>query len=972
MSASAPAKRRRTTHRAPSRNVDVHNLTDWLRSGHLQHIDRIFVIRTSSSDKRGFRAMFETGVALMPNDPDVRVLGDIGHRIVLDEGASDRRRLGAMELRRGSVPQGHGTALLGWLVPIGRTLFVLFLQTARKADLPGPTHDQRRNAFTEAMCEIVRRLQPKALHTPMLNRLVRNVRFGQQLMDCLRDWKVDVWVNGVQAPIAGDVGELSSFVSSFFAARDADQTIARLTGIEALIYDEGQWYTTTRFLTFTWRPRTEYREDPITRERQPHVDNPRDLEVVPGSVPLFDRFVELASTRGMTRRQIGEELGRLGVRSRAPKDFGEPVTLDQLANPANAVSTLLQRRWLDAWHTGTYRTSVRLKADISASHPGLAEDISEIETKGGETIYALDVEIPLPMPDRGWWLDDATYRRLLELHHSSTPQKTGRAASRGTRRPLSSLSQWDDPQTGRQHRLGTFDSSDTYSCLWRPIETAYDEHGATLGWEKPHKLNKLASVNARELHQSIARELLRLAEDLEDQTVALWRPTPAPEAAPDARARREVDRCNQAVERAEARLRGIRTERQIARGDGRLDELALLDKDEREARAEQAAAIQARDAAIAAADALAEDPGEPTEQLVDADLGSLEVIATALMQCDGHAPAALGDALARLMPNTLRVYPAATGLTVTWEAEAELPLRDGTIARRRIASAEPVRGIAFTVHGGGGPDWDERLAEEYFDLGTDLVEVCRSRGVNDSGKADSYPIKRLRHWLREHGVNSEGLRRAALDAPPEARRALARALRDEPQNPYEVLLGQVYRSNAPWGVCWAASTHDTYRAVLAALLEIDPDGANPVEVAEHAHVRWRDLVDLTGSQIIGRPRSGPITRGPALHRNWTRGNGDKHDRTLSVMRCPHSDCLGLVSQGQPGILIQLLVPELGPDALICRSCRRRPDRPDVVFPGTYLDAWRGGRRRGITSSAGHGMLGSQLGTWPSGWIVCAA
>ena len=130
MSQSSPTIRKRR-NAAPASLTSVVRLDAFLATAPARRCTRVFVIRTSNESRVQFEAMFQAGVSLLPDDPDVQVLAGEGPSIVMPEGAQRRADLGAMELRRGSVPGGWGTKLLGWLIPIGRTLFVLYLDTAR-------------------------------------------------------------------------------------------------------------------------------------------------------------------------------------------------------------------------------------------------------------------------------------------------------------------------------------------------------------------------------------------------------------------------------------------------------------------------------------------------------------------------------------------------------------------------------------------------------------------------------------------------------------------------------------------------------------------------------------------------------------------------------------------------------------------------------------------------------------------------
>ena len=954
--------------RSPQRAAAVESLDDWLQDPRRAAVRQIVVIRTSSTSRINFSAMFEAGVAMLPNDPDVAQLAEIGHRIVLDEGADERARLGALELRRGSVAGVSGRALLGWLVPVGHTVFVLYLQTARLADVAGETPDQAKNCFTEAMCQIVRALKPARVYAPLLSRLFRNRDFAAQLMRTLREYRTDVWVEGKRFPLTGSEGALTSLIHTHFAAMEADSNVARLGAIEASIYEAGQWYTTSRLLPFTWRPVTITRHNPLTGETERHVPNDRDLEVTPGSVAAFDQFVQMLSDPTQSLHDVGMALGTAGVRERAPRHFGDPRLLSDLAQPATAVASLIQQRWLDVWLTGIYSTSIKLKSDLRDSHPKLSDHIAEREDG---TLW-LDVEIPLPVPERGHWLTGDMYDRLMLVRRAPTPQRLGRAASTGDRRPLSSLAQWDDRDAGRQYRLGTFDSSHTYSVLWRPLATAYNRSGHGLGWDKRSKRNKLAAVNCQALHESIGAALIQLASDLEGQIAPLIVPanSSAVGICPVVRARTTRDTAADRVARIDFRLRGIRRDRQEARGRDDDDEVAALDEDRAEALLALDEARDALDEAEKALETASASSSEPKEAPAGtrALLSSLELVGVALTRCGAVAPASLNDALARLLGTSLRVHPTASSLAVVWECTASIPLVDGGAGTYHLTSPQPVPGIAFTVRASGGqlpnPDWQDRLAEQYFGQGIDYPELGRIRNLDGSGRADTYLVKQMMLWLGKQGV-PVGLRAAASDAPPEVRIALRRALLGGAGTAFERHLLGCYTSPAGrWSSTWAAEDGDIPREIVAAVESAG--GGGPVAAALAAQLTGVPMASLTEHSLARRQvtRGTGIFAGPIIERvagNWARGAGPV-GRDVALRRCPHADCLGLADPADPvpGILIQLVVPELSPEGLICRSCLRRPDDSQTVFPGTYLQAWRGGRRIRSTKDGKERMIGTRL------------
>lgn len=914
---------------------NVVDLLQWLRQ-HGTGRSKVVLIRTSDKSKVDFEAQFRLAVALLPNDPDVQKLAEIGHAIVLPAGEKHRRALGAMELRRGSVPGGAGRALLGWLVPIGQTLFVLYLSTARCADIAGETPDQSKNAFTEALCEIVRQVRPATLHTPAIHRLVRNTDFGAQVVRTLRTHQVEVWAGGERLDLTGGEAQLLRMLDTWFAARDADGTVERLAGIEANMYADRTWYLTDRLLPFVWRARVTARTNPLTGEPETVIPDPHDIEVTPGSVPVFDELVVNLKNPELTLTEVGVAAGERGVRDRAPANFQAPKMLHELAQPGAAVASLIQRRWLKAYLTGRYSTQVRLKADLRKSNPALAEFVSH---RPDGSLW-LDVTVDLPLPERGYLLDQDDYDIVLAVRHGATPQRIGRAASSGDRRPLSSLSQWDDLDDRMQYRLGTFDSGKTYACLWRPLSEAYDS-GGSLGWSREQRLNKTASVRADVLHQSIGDELLRAARALEGQLAALrQRPRPSPAAQQTEQARQDASR---EVERLEVRRKGIRAERQEARGRGDDAEVQQLNADEEDVKV-QLAAAKAHLSRIG--DTSQQVQEEPRERQEAVDLGTLERVGVLLKRVGPHAPAVLNDVLHRLFAGSLRVVPDAAGLSVTWAARLHLPLADGSLGQLEIGSAQALPALAFTRRAEGSsatPDWADLLAHEFFDNGRDLVDIGKSRGLNGSGKADTYLVKSLRRWLSEQGVTSSGLRSAALDAPAAVRLPLARLLRGHaPGSPYERRLIASYSAHAAWSVTWVADGGADGRRLLDVVEALGGDHVDALEATRRSGLTWRDVIEASAPRT---PlwRGGPAAPG-AVQRNWTRGNHPANGRLLGVHSCPHRDCLARADSPRGGTLLRLPVPELGPEYLLCRACRRTPGDASTVFPELYLLPWVGGRR----------------------------
>jgi hypothetical protein len=951
----------------------VVDLTEWLAAVCGRRITTVWVIRTSNKSKREFEAMFQAGVALDPTHPDVVALRAHGHALVMPDGADTRRQLGVMELRTGSVP-GHsgrgGRALLAYLVPLGASLFVLYFDTARKADMRGPTKDQSKNYFTEALCEIIRRLRPKALHTPIFNRLVRNTDFGALVLRALREYDVTLFADGKEIPLKGSENQLLRLLETWFAARDASDTVRRLAGVEASIYKDGQWYLTEKLLPFVWRPKQEIRRNPLTAEPETIVPDSRDFEIVPGAVAVFDAWVTDLKNPQLTLADIGVELGKRGVRSRAPKHFADPPTLDKLQQPAHAVTTLLQDRWLRAYLTGTYTTQVRLKDDIRDNHPELADHVIQITDDNDEVEeLRLEVTVHLPMPERGHLLDGPDYDAVLAVRKAPTPQRIGRAASSGDRRPLSSLCQyledqapqlnaWHPPLAVRQIRLGTFDSSQTYTVLWRPLERAADGNGTVLGWTKEDRCNKLAAVNCAVLHEDIGNVLVWLAEQLEGLVAPLRRVDVVREAA-DRKAQQARNQIQAEIEELEPLAAQEIIVREALTGNP--DALAAYE-------AAGNTAVRNLENARSRLTALQADIGDAggveqaVEQTAMADLGTLELVGVALRRVGPFAPAELNELLLRLFGNSLRVAATADGLGVIWQAQVRIPLTDGTIGVYDIGSSAPLRGIAWTkrVLGATGPDWQEMLARQFFDEGMSYAELGELRGLDGSGRGDSYLVKTLRQWLRRKGVEVDVARLAAMDAPEQERQMLARLLRTgEPQTRFEQkLLAWYLDPEATWTSSWASEDGDLGRAVLAVVEQLGGAGVPAVTVAKRLGITWKQLVAVSSEwqPLWPKGRTAP----GYVERNWLRGSVPALGALLSTRRCEHDDCLGLLEHGTHGVLLRAPFPTVEPHYQLCRDCRRQPGDSETVYPDWYVLPWRGGRKQTRIVDGERRILGTHL------------
>ena len=668
----------------------VHDLGAWMRNQ--PAVTQVVVIRTSDKDRAGFRVMFKAGIAMLPGDPDMLELGAVGAEIVTDAGARDRERPGAYELRRGSVPGGKGYALLGYVMVIGTTLVVLYLETARCADIPGATKDQTRNAFMEALCILLRHFRPQVCHTPLVSRVFRNMDFAGQLLRCLRDLRIRLVAEGSEIPLGRGDDELMTILRAWFASKEADGLVSRLGNIEIGLYLDGGWYLGEHLLPFTWRARSRTEVNALTGETVRVIEDTHQLEALAEARPLLHKFLRRAGQQATTRHQLGTLLGAGGVVSRAPRHAGKNVRLDSRPDTelaANAADTLLQERWLTAWEHGHYRRTIKLKADPRAAMPELADRVIDVD----DELY-LEIETLMPSPEGGWQVDElvAAVRTRLQAD-ASRPASAGRKSKTGQQKPLNGLCQCTDLTSGVQYALTSLESGETYELRSRPTGQALDEHGVRTGWRKNDQW--LCSISARLLHASVASAIREAVRGLEEQAAVLvLRPSTDVTSCPLVT---KLARLRKDHQDAGARLEGIKQRRQTLEGkqqDGTLDvdEREALDElpgDEAKTR-EQRRAAAGRMQELKDELALQPEPEREAaqERQADAEFATIDLVAEGLARTGYRAPDALHELLARALRD-FRVQPVSYDTAVTWTATLVVPLVAGGQAEFALQSDFP-------------------------------------------------------------------------------------------------------------------------------------------------------------------------------------------------------------------------------------------------------------------------------------------
>ena len=973
--ATVPRGRRLATYAA------VKDLGSWMRAQ--PEVTQVVVIRTSDQDKSGFSVMFDAGVAMLAHDPDVQELKAIGARIVTDEGAPERARLDAYEIRRGSVVGGVGYGLLGYALVIGSTLFILYLESARTADIPGPTADQTRNTFTEVLCTLLRHFRPTAAHTPLVSRLFRSMDFAHQVLRTLRELDIELYAEGAKLDLKGK-DDLGPMLKAWFASREADAIVSRLGNIEVNMYDAGDWYLSENFLPFTWRASTRVVTNPLTGEEERIVVDKHQLEVVPESVPVLGELLRRVGQRSTTHHELGIYLGEQGVTSRAPRHFGKGVLLNSSPTThlaSNGARTLLQERWLTAWETGTYRRLIKIKSDPRVAMPSLADHIVEVTTDTGAVELYLEVNTPMPAPPGGWGISPEVFamaRARLDAEDAS-PQNLARRTSTGKQKPLNGLCSYTCGVDG--YAMTSLQSGATYELRRRPITQCTDATGHQLGWVKSDTW--LATIRAEDLHRSVGTAMAAALTQLEGRTATLQL-RPLPMATPTARSLElDTERAQDAVDAASARLHGVKADRQRLEGvrttrgldEDEAEQLNELAADERDARADRRVAVAAlKRLQHAGADTqpLAAAVACTVDGLADADVALLDVVAASLLRTSYRAPDILNQVLSRVLRD-LRVTPDRHNTAVTWTATLVVPLLDGTDAEIALHGDTPIPNHkgASKRPGTNTPAALNlpMLAEAYLRDGLELTDIGTRKGVQADGAPGSFLVKAVRAMLADQVGVSAGLVNAALDMPAPLRPSLHQALTTEAHldDPWLAHLHHVYTGPTSFGVTWCMGQHHEARLALHHLEHHTPspfDGMDSYQLSDALPFRY----DLLRQLALPRKRGRTQGRGPWLQR---RADYFTAPGTIAAQECAHPDCGQRRSTGRGGILAPIATPEttstLGRPhepllGLVCRGCRRMPGLPDLVVPATFLQHWVGGRRVQIGSGPDARWVGTRLAT----------
>ncbi len=777
------------------------------------------------------------------------------------------------------------------------------------------------NAFSNAVAQIVHRHKVRNIHIGPFHRLVRHKKAAEQLETNLIENRTVIHCDTGPIDLGTETGRDHYTLNALIGEKQYVGTIQSLTNGAHALAEFGKWpKADTQLPAAGYKFRSETDPTPVPDLDQ--LDLVRDL-------------ITWAADENVTNREIADRLaakyayGSGVAKSRA----GDATTIADLRHPETAVVNLL-RRGLPLWLSGTYEYDVAIPhhlateklRTVAKEQVRTAEDG---ENRGTRRVsYRIDFhhdELP-----GGEWIDRETIERALVVRFAPRARKaTGRAASRGQRKPLAGVAEWT---IGEEQWTVSARHAANYLVKARPVADAFDANGNRLGWLDGER-NVRAVLNPGETHRAIADAAVA---HLDRVDALSWSRSGVVVSLDGADV--DADRIPQlaaAVEKVEKRIADLEFDYEIARADRLVETARARLRDLEDARRELK---ETQDRIAAAQNALGE------RRLLDAEAAgnahNLAATFAALHGVELDAPAALNDLLRHTLAD-FRATIVDDGLAVELSFGVRVSSTDGPIVLGPVTVrvTNRARKVSEVRH--------EALVAAVFRDGMTLDEAAAAHGYTVAANAS----KRLHRELAELIPNSE-LRAAALACPvAETKLVLWHAYEANREGKaFRVPAGidlafaqhvlDVYGdANRGWVRAWASGSHVTARAAVEA-----------VKISGDAGMKWDDLIDiLEPGSTRGRRRlvSDELTTGkgsgfgsehaivfdPVLDRSekWHGRNGD---RRVWVRECPYC--------GERTLSHVLRVPEV-PGGLVCRSCRHTPSLPTVTFPEGYLTDWPGHR-----------------------------
>ena len=885
--------------------------------------DLVFIRISATGDFEKYENQHLTAEKIFSYLPDAPHLEALPREVRMPGVENDALRAehGVVPLYFSDLPNaGRKKNFLGYAFLGGSTLWFFIMNSASEGNLPpwpGDPTKEERNAFTELVVTTAVILyeagsRELALRFAQWSRMERLERFGSRMRTTVKDRPgMSLWEGDRRVDLHDSAAQVINSVNSGL-------TNAEYTTLKTALYNgnlnhlaENKWEKPENFLPFGYHFLRDKMSETFTRIHKGVVAADESHRAA------LKELVEMAAA-GDTWTDVGRRAAALGVPQRSLEGRGKTFAdLQDYALARAAQGLIGNPNYINLWRTGSM--TVRRVAPIKGANNIRGRELSFEE---GAPRGHVDTVVTWPLPEGGWGVSEETWERLLARLERERDQRashknaSGIAASQKSRRAFSGAPSWFEG--GYEYRLIP-DSPSAYRLRRRAAEEGRDSQGRPRGWLSSEGV-ALGTFHGVTLHTSVSHALeealLRLVAS--DTTIGAIRVTDvAGERLHEERERRRVEFEAEAAHHIEtaAALDELAVRAQIA---GQSTEV--------EHYTEKAAAERARarelSHLVTALSSEVED-GRQTEQApVALDLSNPLVVAVALRRYEQQVPAVLVDALVTLgITSSLRITLNDDASMGCWSATCQVPV----VGEEATASITISGVVANSAPPTGAPagarrDFKETIARLFFVEQNDLETIAAS-----FNRDVLWTSRRLKEWLRSHGVTANGLAQAALQCPlPETRRAIYAACTQDASVVVELAptfvehIATTYLGDHGM-TSWVPGVMRPQRQLLSALVTTPDGAAVKHDLAESLGLSPRQVADVAR----GWSRRIPIVE----RTNYV---------TLRLKRCPHPDC-----SGHPGYLAQYLITPETPNGLICTSCRRCPENADVVYPAGYLQPWEG-------------------------------
>lgn len=879
----------------------------------------LVVVRESSAAAfsefvKMLEAVLNSRINLIPGASKVLQLGDILVRKTPEAEALRKTLNAEPKYAAGSkVP-------VGWLFDIEGTLFFLGLYSAGKPTIR--IDDEHNvlvtNEFTRALGSIVEQYKVDKLYTGPLHRILRSKAASMNLRNSLVKNQTEIVCSDQASSFKMETadGQRGFDMASWFIDEQYKGIVQGLTNGTHRVLLRGQWPKTEDHL-----PALGYRF--LSAEDHTPVPDLESLELVRDFIALAAKPQEEVSADDLIAFLAKRGWGSRSLKKRELRD--ENGTIAHAKHPRMIVRHLLEKG-LPLWETGIYNYEVNVPSALLEEQ--LLDDTSRYgsnidEDEDGPSVYrqsklAFGISFHHEMLPEGRWVSPeliALAKRRLETDEKRT---TGRLASNSVRKPLTSVSVWEDDE--REYKIAS-GANDQYLILSRPLSEAVDSHGRRNGWPS-HGLvpYMLATVKTASLHKTFAETIINT---LSREAVTISRKNPS---TPYEEVRVDIDDISEGLNKARRRQELAEKAGDAAIEAGASSVAARKFRESEEASKE----VSALEADLSKAYAAAEDARPLT--LDSAEVAELAATLAELAETENQGRPELNSTLRRLIAR-LEASLADNGLKVEFKVWLRLVSNDGPVT---------VGPICFSVANRRQDLVAERheAAARYV-----LAESMREGEAMDKSGYDSLPHmrRRITKMLAEV-VPSTYLRSAIVDCPIVETKAVVWEMLDASLNgrafvtpqgldkAFATHIRNTYGSaEFSWTIAWASQSHELPRLVLEYVLACGPDGAKALDLQKYAATLGGKALT---QNFIGLSYRG-MRKGDGYELILERGENFKKnndDRRFKTLRCPFCDRRTLSHT--------LKVPEI-PGGLLCTECRRAPSLPSVTFPEAYLRKWDG-------------------------------